>query len=107
MTPGVTSALAVTLALEVPIVSLFYSGERARMALACAFATSATNLAMNAWLVHAARSYDAYLLGGELGASMLEALVYVAASRRHDLGRSLIASGIANAASFIAGLLLW
>lgn len=36
-----------------------YSGERARMALACAFATSASNLALNDGLVHAARSYDA------------------------------------------------
>ena len=77
------------------------------MAIACALATTATNLAMNAWLIHAARSYDAYLVAGELGASALEALVYVGISRRHDVARSLIASGIANSVSFIAGLLLW
>jgi hypothetical protein len=107
VTPGIGSALLVTLALEVPIVSLFYPRERARMALTCALATSATNLAMNAWLVHLASSYSTYLLLGELGASTLEALAYVAVSPRHDIGRALVASGIANAVSFSAGLLLW
>lgn len=107
MTQRIGAALLVTLSLEVPIASLFYPGERVRMALACALATTATNLAMNAGLIYAASSYDDYLLLGELGATVLEALVYVAVDRRHDFGRCLIASGVANAVSFIAGLLLW
>ncbi len=107
MTASVEAALAVTLAVEVPLVSLVYRRERARMALVCALATSATNLAMNVWLIQAVRSYDTYLLAGELGASTIEALVYVAASRQRDIGRALIASGLANAGSFIAGQLLF
>jgi hypothetical protein len=105
--PSVAVALAVTLAVEVPIVSLFYRRELPRMAIACALATSATNVAMNAWLVRAVRSYDTYLLVGELCASAIEALVYAAASRRHEIGHALIASGLANATSFIAGLALF
>jgi hypothetical protein len=107
MTPGVGIALAVTLAVEVPVVSLVYRREPARMAIACALATSATNLAMNAWLLHAVSSYASYLLVGELCATVVEGLVYIAASRQHDVGRALVASGLANAASFIAGLLLF
>jgi len=107
MTPGIGSALTVTLAVEMPIVALAYPRERARMALACALATSATNLAMNSWLLHEVSSYETYLLAGELGASALEALVYVVASARHDVARALIVSGLANAVSFIAGLLVF
>lgn len=100
-------ALAVTLAIEVPVVALLYRSERARMGIACAVATSVTNLLMNTWLVHRVRSHDTYLLAGELGASALEALVYVVVSRQHDIGSALVASGLANALSFAAGLALF
>jgi hypothetical protein len=104
MTPSVASALMLTLAVEVPIVALVYARERARMAAAWALATSATNLMMNAWLYTAAGSYDAYLTAGELGATVIEALVYIVVSREHAVGRALFASGVANTASFAAGL---
>jgi hypothetical protein len=107
MTPSVASALMLTLAVEVPVVALVYARERARMAVTCAIATSLTNFAMNAWLYAAVSSYDAYLIAGELGATMIEALVYVAVSRDHGAGRALLASGVANMASFAAGLVVF
>jgi peptidoglycan biosynthesis protein MviN/MurJ (putative lipid II flippase) len=97
------SALALTLVIEVPTVAFFYAGERKRLAIACAIATTATNLAMNTWLYHAVRSYDVYLLVGEIGAVLVEALVYWGASREHELGRAILASAVANAASFAVG----
>jgi hypothetical protein len=107
MTGNVGVALAVTLAIEVPVVSLVYRRERARMSIACALATSLTNVLMNTWLLQGVRSHDTYLLVGELGASVLEALAYVAVSRQHDIGCALVASGLANALSFAAGLSLF
>jgi peptidoglycan biosynthesis protein MviN/MurJ (putative lipid II flippase) len=107
MTPSIGSALAVTVSVEVPIVAWFYPRERTRMALTCAVATTVTNLAMNAGLRRVTASYDTYLLAGELAASALEALAYVVMSKRHPIGQALIASGVANAASFAAGLLLF
>ena len=107
MIPSIASALAVTLAVEVPIVALLYPGERARMAGACALATTVTNLVMNAWLSRASGSYDISLLGGEIGASLVEAVVYATVSRRHGVGNALVASGLANAASFAAGLIVY
>lgn len=106
MTPALV-ALAVTVAVEVPIVALVFPRERARMALACAIATSATNLAMNLLLYPRVGSVDTYLLVGEIGATLAEAAVYYAASREHDVGRALLASALANAASFGAGLVLF
>lgn len=106
MTSVVVSALIITLAVEVPIVALLYPRERERMALACALATSATNLLMNAWLLGTG-SYDARLMGGEIGATFSEAIVYLVVSRGHEPGKALMASGLANAASFAAGLLFY
>lgn len=98
--------LIITLLVEVPIVAVMFPGQRARMALTCAVATTLTNVAMNTvWAAHAG-SYDIYLLGGETGALVLEALAYVLMSRPRQWARSLAASGAANAASFAAGLVL-
>lgn len=38
-------------------------------------------------LRHVAGSHDTYLLGGELGATALEAAAYVGLSRQHAVGR--------------------
>ena len=43
---------------------------------------------------------------GEAGALVAEAAVYALVSRQHDVPRALIASAIANAASFAVSLLL-
>jgi hypothetical protein len=104
MTPSVASAWLLTLVVEIPIVAFIYPRERVRMAATCAVATSVTNLAMNAWLHGALGSYDAYVTAGELGATVIEALVYAVVSRDHAAGRALLAAGLANTASFATGL---
>jgi hypothetical protein len=100
-------ALVVTLAIEVPIVAWLYPGERARMAIACAVATAATNLFMNLVLVRLVSSYVAYLAIGESSALVVEAAVYAIVSRARDVPRAIVASGAANLASFAAGMLLF
>lgn len=105
MTSPVVTALVVTLVVEVPIVALVFRREAGRMALVAAAATGLTNLAMNA-LLFGRVSYLAYLGIGEVGATLLEAAAYYFGSRERNLGRALVASALANAASFAAGLLL-
>jgi hypothetical protein len=101
-------ALGITLALEVPIVAAFYGGQRARLAAAAVVANVGTNVAMNVLLVRSSRdSYDTTLLAGEAVALLLEAVVYAAVDRKHDLVKALTASAAANLASFGAGLLLF
>lgn len=103
---GPALAWLITLAIEVPTVALMYSGQRTRMALVAALATSATNLPMNLLLPAWLGSGSAFLLTGELGALVLEAVVYFLAARPRDLPRAATASALANALSFGAGLLL-
>jgi tryptophan-rich sensory protein len=101
-------ALAITLAIEVPIVAAFYKGQRARLALAAVLANLATNLAMNMVIVRGSRAaYDETLLVGEAVALLLEAAVYAAVDRKHDLVKGFTASGAANLASFSAGLVVF
>lgn len=101
---GYLPALGVTLLLEVPMVAAFYPGRRRRLALACALATTATHL-----LLHFAFPLllprGTALLAGEAFATLAEAGVYWAAGGG-ELGRGLVASGLANAASFTLGPLL-
>jgi hypothetical protein len=101
------AALAITLAVEVPIVALFYRGRGLRMIAACVLANAATNLAMNLLLVRAHLAYDATLLTGESAALLAEACVYGVVDREHDWARALTASAAANLASFGAGLVLF
>ena len=105
MMPPVVFAWLVTLALEVPCVALWYSGQRRRMAVICAITTSITNLVMNILLPRWLGPDDAVGFG-ELGAIGIEAAVYAVASRPRDIGRALAASGLANGLSFAAGLIL-
>jgi len=107
MTGRLLVALLVTLALEVPVVALCYPRERLRMGLGCLGATAVTNVAMNGLLLPVSPSYAFYLLVGETAALVLEATVYLALSRDHELGRAALASALANSLSFGAGLLLW
>lgn len=99
------TALAITLALEVPVVAALYPGQRRRMALAAALATSATHLFMHFGLPRLLPSAGAVLLVGEIFATLAEAGVYAAASRPRSLGRGLVASALANSLSYAAGLL--
>ncbi|HMR04360.1 MAG TPA: hypothetical protein PKA88_01260 [Polyangiaceae bacterium] len=100
-------ALAITVVVEAPVVALCYPGERRRMALTCALTTGATNLAMNTLLFRWAGSYQSYLLIGEAGAALVEALVYFLVSRERDVGRALLASALANSLSYGVGLALF
>ena len=100
-------ALAITLVAETPIVAAFYPGHRLRMALACAVATTATNLALNFTLLHARLPYDPTLLVGETGALVFEAVVYALLAPRRDWPRAIAASAAANFASFALGLILF
>lgn len=100
----VVIAWLVTVAIEVPVVTLMYK-QRVRMAVASAIATSATNLTMNLVLFRVL-SWNYYLLVGELGALVLEALVYWRVARPRDLPRALVASAAANLASYALGALV-
>ncbi len=105
--PGYVIAWIITVALEVPCVVAFYPKQRLRMALACAFATSVTNLAMNLLLPRWLGTGRTFLLTGELAALVLEAAFYLCVARPKDLARAVSASALANGLSFTAGLVLF
>ncbi len=100
-------ALVVTIAVEVPIVAALYRGNRLRMAITCAMATTATNLALNVVLVRTTLAYDPTLLAGETLALVAEAAAYALVAPKRDWPRALVASAAANFASFGVGLLLF
>ena len=95
---GVMFALAITAAVEPPIVAAVFPQRRLRMALVALVTTAVTNVAMNLWLARVFTSPNKFVVVGELGAFLVEAAVYYAVSR--DLQRAFCASAFANAASF-------
>ena len=97
-------ALALTLAVEVPIVALLFPRQRLRMAFVCAAATVATHLSMHFALPRVLGSWGAAVLWGELGALTVEAAAYAIASRPRDPARALVTSALANLTSYAAGL---
>ena len=97
-------ALGLTLAVEVPLVAALYPGRRRRMMLACAVATTATHLILHFVVFALVPRQFAPLFVGEAFATLAEAAAYAAVDRQ--LGLALFASGLANGASFGAGLLL-
>ncbi len=103
---GYLTALVITLAIEIPIVALVFKGQRARMALCCLVATTATHLAMHFLLPRVVSSYQQFILVGELMATIIEALVYALSSRPRDWSRAMLASALANTTSYAAGLIL-
>jgi hypothetical protein len=100
---GYLPALGVTLLLEVPIVAALYPGRCRRLALACALATTATHLLLHL-AFPALLPRGTALLAGEAFATVAEAAVYWFAGG--EPGRALVASALANAASFTVGPLL-
>jgi hypothetical protein len=98
--------LLITIGIEVPVVAAVFQGQRLRMAVVCGVATTATHLAMHFLLPHVVGSMDQFMLLGELGALVVEALVYAVVSRPRDPGRALVAAALANGLSYGAGLLL-
>lgn len=96
-------ALAITLAIEVPVVVLVFRDQPIRMGIACILTTSTTHLAMHFLLPRVAAAYQSIILIGELGALVIEAGVYALVSRPRDPGRALVASAVANTLSYLAG----
>jgi len=84
-------------------VAALFPGRRLRLAIVSAVATSATHLLMHLALPQLVPAAW-WLLAGEAMALAVEATAYALAGR--DLARALVASGLANAASFAAGWLL-
>lgn len=103
---AVLTALAVTVAVETPVIAAVYRGQRLRMAAVCILTTSITNVGMNTWLRSTAASYDQYVLVGEVCAVVVEAIVYALVARGRDVSKAMLASGAANALSYAAGLVL-
>ena len=110
MTPNFSfalQALVVTLVCEVPLVALVFKGQRLRMAVVAAVTTGVCNLSMNLLLLPLFTSYSRFILLGELGAVLLEAGVYAVAAKPREPSRALLASALANTASFIAGVVVF
>jgi hypothetical protein len=103
---GVWLALAVTLAIEVPVVVLLFPGQRVRMGIAALVANTATNLVLNLLLPRLPGIGSHHVVVGEVFALVGEAAIYAAVSRPRSLSRALVASGLGNGLSFAAGGLL-
>jgi hypothetical protein len=98
------SALKVTLAVEVPIVALFYRHRWLTMALVCSVATGVTNYFMNTTWQALIPDRTIAIAIGEIGAFLIEAMVYAFVDRSAGIRRAFLASAVANAASFVVGL---
>jgi hypothetical protein len=107
---GYLPSLLLTLAVEVPLVALYFSGMRARLAATAALATTLTHLCMH-FVLFDLLGPRRFLPAGETLAFVAEALVYAHVSRStaasgnlsRALTRGLLASALANTASFAAG----
>lgn len=102
LSPNYPFLLALTLAVEMPIVAAFFRGRRLRLALACAAATTVTFLLMHLSFRVLQLDNLFALVVGEALVTLAEAAAYAVASGKQ--GRSLLASVVANAASFTFGL---
>jgi hypothetical protein len=100
-------ALAVTIGLETPVVAAVFPGRRVRMGLVCIAATTATHAVMHFALPRICPTFTSWVLAGEAQALVLEALAYWFFGKPRDPGRALIASALANSASYAAGLLIF
>jgi hypothetical protein len=101
--PCWAAALALTLAIEVPVVAACFPGQRTRMALVAAAMNAATNLMLNLVLARLPALRGRHVVPGEILAVVAEAAAYALAGRPRDVPRSLLASGLANLLSFGAG----
>lgn len=106
MSAGYLFALAVTLVIEVPIVATLFKGQRVRMALVCALTTTATHLFMHFVIPRAVSSHEEVVVIGEAQALMVEAVLYGLLGRPRDWPRALVASALANSASYCAGFVI-
>jgi hypothetical protein len=99
-------ALGVTLVVEMLIVAALFRGQRIRMVLVCALATTATHLSMHFVLPQFFSTHRYVVIVGEALALVVEALAYGALAHPRDWPRALIVSALANSASYGAGFVI-
>lgn len=107
---GYLLSLLLTLAVEVPLVALCFPERRARLAATAALATTLTHLCMH-FVLFGLLGPRRFLPAGEALAFVAEGLTYALVIRstatsddlRRTLVRGLLASALANGASFAAG----
>ena len=105
MSPEYLAALTATICIEVPVVILFFPEQRVRMGVSCLLATTATHLFLF-FGVPAFCPLQYQIVLGESIAVVVEAVVYIVVSRPRNVSKSLLASAIANTASYGAGVVL-
>lgn len=105
LSTGYLVALAITLSVEVPVVTAFYPGRLLRMALVCAAANTATHLLLHFGFPAVLPRGVPSLWIGEVFATLAEAGIYAVAAGQ--LGRAMVASALANSLSFGAGWVLF
>lgn len=99
-------AFVLTVFVEPIAVAFFYRDRWPIMALVAFIATAMTHLAMHRLLPIYIHDLDTFLLVGEAGALLLEALAFWLFDPEHRLGLALMASAVANTASFLLGIAL-
>lgn len=101
--------LGLTLAIEVPVVTLFYfqTGRKARATISCIAANLLTHPAMHFLLPGLFPDRADWLLAGELLATIVEAGFIWASTQPEHVGRAMVAAAVANATSFAAGVALF
>jgi hypothetical protein len=106
MVRALVVACLFTVFVESPIVATVYRTTWKKMAITAAVTTGVTNWGMNA--LRAIGPYDGAisLVVAETLVLFVEALVYAHMEPRGGRGRALMASAVANSASFGLGLLL-
>ncbi|MGC4064059.1 MAG: hypothetical protein QM784_05350 [Polyangiaceae bacterium] len=106
MVRALVVACLFTVVVESPIVALVYRTRWQKMATAAAITTGLTNLGMNTVLSGGTSNGLPFtLVVGESFALFFEAFVYARLEPHRGRGRALIASAVANSASFGLGLL--
>jgi hypothetical protein len=86
------------------VVAALFAGRRARLALVCAAATTLTHAALHFAGPRLLSPHPLSLTAAEAFVTLAEAGAYTWASG--ELGRSLVASALANGLSFAAGWLV-
>lgn len=104
------SALALTVAIELPVVLLVLRGRKwRRTLLAVLLANGLSHPLLHFALPHALapEPKGRFILVGELAVFVLEALLYWLLVRPRPRARAITASAVANAVSYAVGLLIW
>jgi hypothetical protein len=93
--------LALTLLVEPPVVVLLYRTSCLRSYLVSIIANLLTHSTMHFVLAEHVQSYSSFLLIGESGSLIFEAIIYWHFLRPKELDRAFFASSIANLGSYL------